>query len=150
MNENHAKKVEQAFAARLSLILTGSGFRTDIGSRVFRGRRKIDPDQIPCVVIVGGDDTITAQKRGEVLLDQRYIIEAHCTCDPDNPNDAALDMIADIKRVMWGKEEDKSFGGLVKDLNYSGRIISPREDGSSLVAAGVELTASFSETLGDQ
>ena len=76
MNENHAKKVEQAFAARLSLILTGSGFRTDIGLRVFRGRRKIDPDQIPCVVIVGGDDTITAQKRGEVVLDQRRTEQA--------------------------------------------------------------------------
>lgn len=150
MDENHAKKVEQAFASRLGTILIGSGFRTDIGSRVFRGRRKIDPGQIPCVVIVGGDDAITAQKRGEIALDQRYIIEAHCTCDPDNPNDAALDMIADIKRAMWGKAEDKSFGGLVRDLNYTGRIISPREDGSSLVAAGVELTAGFSETLGDQ
>lgn len=148
MNTNHAKQVELAFSARLGQILVSNGFRTDIGCRVFRGRRKIDPDQIPCVVIVGSDDSVLAQKRGEVSLAQGYIIEAHCQCDPDNPNDAALDMIADIKRAMWSG--DKSFGGLVRELEYTNRIISPREDGSALVSAGVELSANFPETLGDQ
>ena len=148
MNENHSKKVEQAFSARLGQILVSNGFRSDIGCRVFRGRRKIDPDQIPCVVIVGSDDSVLAQKRGEVSLSESYIIEAHSLCDPDNPNDSALDMIADIKRAMWGG--DKSFGGLVRNLEYTNRIISPRDDGSALVSAGVELSADFSETLGDQ
>lgn len=142
-----AKDVAQALTDRLAVITVANGYQTDIGLRVFRGRRKLDETHVPCIVIVEGDDNITSEQRGRVATAPDYFIEGHSVCDPDNPNDKAHDMIADLKRAIWSG--DLSFGGLVLELKYKGRAIQSREDGMSMIAGSIQISAKFAENLAE-
>lgn len=131
--------------ARLQLIRLANGYETDCGQVVFRGRRVPDENKLPCLVIVEGEDRPADEQRGRVKVEAPYQIEGHVVCDPDNPNDAAHAVVADIKRAVFSG--DVSFGGIVRDLRYGGRSISPREDGLSIVSASVEIVVTWAETL---
>lgn len=140
-----ASTIAAAISARLATITVANGYSTDIGLTVFRGRRKLDESHIPCAVLVEGDDRIDAAKRDEVKTVQQYFIEGHAECDPDNPNDTAHLILADIKRAVFGG--DTTFGNTVRNLNYAGRSIQPREDGLAIVSASIEIGAEFVEQL---
>lgn len=139
-----ASNIAAALAAQLALIATANGFETNIGARVFRGLRKLDPEQhIPCVVLVEGDDEVKNSHPGVANLTQTYIIEGHAACDPENPNDTAHAIIADIKRTLFA--EGVEYG--CREINYAGRAIAPREDGMAIVSASVTVQLSFVEKL---
>ena len=141
-----AANIALALTSRLASIAISGNYQTDIGARVYRGRRRLDENSLPCTVLIESDDTPQVEKLSVVKLEQRYIIEGHAACDPDNPNDTALAMIADIKRSIWSVDDD-TLGGLVMNMNYVGRIITPREDGLAIVAAAVELVVVYVEQL---
>lgn len=140
-----ARDVAAALAARLGQITKANGYHTDIGLRVYRGRRKLDMAKIPCVVLGEGDDEVQANSLRNANIKQTYVFEALHACDPDNPNDTAHDLIEDLKRAIFSG--DTTFGRTVRSLEYRGRLISPREDGAALVAASIEITAGFVEDL---
>jgi len=131
--------------ARIQQIRQINGFETDIGAHVFRGRRVPDEDKLPCAIVVEGEDRPADEQRGRVKIEARYQIEGHCQCDPDNPNDVANAMVADIKRAVFSG--DPTFGKIIRDLRYGGRTINPREDGLSFVSASVEIVVTWAETL---
>lgn len=132
-------------AARIAGITVANGYRTDIGSTVFAGRRRLDDSHMPCAVIVEGEDTPTAQQPGKVRIEARYAVEGVAACDPDDPNDVGRAIVADIKQAIWGG--DITFGRRVVSIDYRGRTIAPREDGAAMVSAAVEFSLSFAETL---
>jgi hypothetical protein len=134
-------------AARLAEITTANGYATDIGLKVLRGRTRLDPSELPCVVIVEGDDEVQDNTEIRVKLKQRYAFEGHMACDPDHPNDTAHLIIADLKRAIFGG--DRSFNGLVRKggLEYVGRRISTREDGQAIIAASIEIDCEIAEDL---
>lgn len=146
---SQAQEISNLFAGRLASIREADGYLTDIGVRVYRGRRRLDPDLIPCVVLIEGEDNVLAQtfsvRQKEAKLGQRYIFEGHTACDPDNPNDAAHDILADLKRAIFGG--DQYDARQIRALRYIGRTIQPREDGTELVAASIEIEIEFVETL---
>lgn len=139
-----AKDLAAAIAAVLATVTTANGYATDIGTKVYRGKRRIDVDDVPCCVLVEGNDTVNDERKQEVKLLQRYIVEAQVQCDPDNPNDAAHDVIADLKRALW---KDPTLGGLVKQVHYKGRAMGPREDGENVVFAGIHFDCEWVENL---
>lgn len=150
-----ASELAAAIATRISEIRTSNGYSTNIGQTVFRGRATLVEENLPAAVLVEGDDKVldaashgnmpASLKSSMVKLSQRYIVEGHTVCDPDNPNDAAHLILADLKKAIF--KGDKTFGGVVKTLTYVGRNIGRREDGASLIAASVVFDAQFVEDL---
>lgn len=139
-----AKNMAAYIATLLSDIRTANGYSTEIGRLVLRGRRSLEDRHNPCVVLHEGDDTPKDDTLKNVILRQEYIVEAHHTCDPDNPNDIAHDMIADIKKAIW---KDPTWGGAVRQIYYRGRGMQPREDGLTVVSAFVRFAVEYADNL---
>lgn len=142
-----ASEIALALDARIRDVRIANGYNTDIGQHVFRGKVALDPEQdLPGTVIAEGEDVVQDSTRFEVKVAQRYIIEGHDACDPDNPNDKAHLILADLKRAVFRKS-DPHLGTLVKDIKYVGRNIGVRPDGTNFVAASIEIEMSFVEDL---
>lgn len=142
-----ASELAALVAARVATVRVANGFNTDVGLRVFRGRMSLNVKDLPCIILAEDADTVLEVKGTKVRLSQRYIIEGHDTCDPEHPNDKAHLILKDIKRAIFGG--DLSFGGSLRpnDLEYAGRSIAAREDGTSICAASIEINLSYVEDL---
>ncbi|WP_316150055.1 hypothetical protein [Cupriavidus sp. BIC8F] len=135
---------------RLTQITVANGFHTDIGAKVYRGKRALDAEtDVPCVVLVEGNDTPQDDALTAVSISQRYMMEAHTACDPNNPNDAAHLLIADMKRAIFTGEPKHGMrlNGKAKGMTYKGRVIGPREDGAETVFAGIHIDVLYVEDL---
>lgn len=145
---NQASVLAEYVTEQMERITVANGFNTDIGLRVFRGRRKIDEDHVPCGVVIEGVDTPGDQVgRDSLRITQEYTLGGYVRCDPDHPNDAAHLLIKDIKRVMFPNLMDRNFGGRVVKVEYTGRDIGPRVDGEPIVFAVVHIQVQYAETL---
>lgn len=144
-----AKTLAATLTARFATITVANGYLTDIGLRGFRGKLLLDETQVPCFVIREGDDAVQEQTRTKARILQRYAVEGHDVCDPDNPNDKAHDILRDIKACMFSPSADRTFGGVVRNVFYRGRVIGPRDDGIAFVSASVEFDLEFAEELTD-
>lgn len=142
-----AASIAAELFARASSIAIANGFETDIGLRVFRGRKNVDEQMIPCSVIIEGNDS--PQDRPGRLpaasIRQRYVLAAYTNCDPDHPNDAAHAAIRDIKRAIF--KDGGNLGGKVMKVTYAGRDIGPRIDGYPAVFVTVTLDVEYVEDL---
>lgn len=132
---------------RLEKISTANGAETDIGARVYRGRRNVDESQIPCSVVIEGVDTPKDRpgRMPTISVTQRYVLAAYVQCDPDNPNDAAHAAVRDIKRALFS--DGGTFGGRVLRVTYQGRDIGPRADGRPVVFVTVDVDIDYVEDL---
>ena len=143
-----ANDVALAVSGRIETITVANGYQTDIGLRVMRGRKRLDPAMLPCAVIVERDDSVKDRGgRKQVKVAQRIIVEGHAACDADNPNDTGHQMIADIKRALFSAQLTFGADQRPVDVAYVGRSIAPREDGIAVVSAAVEIEVEFVETL---
>lgn len=138
-------------AERLALITVVGGYATNIGTRVFKGKLKLDQSELPGVVLVEDDTRVeesqafkTSAKSKTV---QRYVLIGYDVCDPDAPNEKAYLILADLKRAIFSG--DVTFGGIVRpnDLLYVGRSIAVREDGAAVISAAIQIDCKFCEDL---
>lgn len=133
---------------RMLTITKTQGAETDVGQTVLRGRRKIDEDQVPCVVIVEGLDSAVmgpSKRSPGVKLRQGYVLVGYDKCDPNHPNDKAHAMIRDLKRAVFA--DGSTLGEQVIGVEYVGRDIGPRGDGISIVSATIEIVVEYEESL---
>jgi hypothetical protein len=148
-----ADLVAQEIASRMARITVALGAETDIGTTVFRGRRKIDDEMIPCSVLIEGEDAPHGTAGRTVTIDQRvvqrYVLIGYAKCDADNPNDVAHRIIRDLKRSIFRTNGigSRNLGGTVKDVSYRGRDIGPRADGVAIVMAIIEIDVDYNEDL---
>lgn len=146
-----AESVGDEIAARLATCTVALDAETDLGVKVYRGRRRIDDSMIPCVTIIEGDDIPARATGGRcvVKLDQRYVLYAYVPCDPDDPNVAAHAALRDMKRALFSTagRPDNRLGGKVFEVEYLGRDIGPRADGAALVLAALEIGVTYVEDL---
>lgn len=145
-----AADVAAEISDRLSTIRTANGFETEIGTNVFRGKRKLPAeDEIPLCILIEGDDRVDddagRQRTALIKVTQSYVIDGFGPCDPNNPNDAAHAMLRDIKKVLF--KDGRTFGGTVAEVTYRGRDIGPRADGIAIVQCRVLIEVSFAEDL---
>lgn len=146
-----AKQLAAAVYARISQITVANGYLTNIGLKVFRGKRTADESEVPMAFVVEGDDEVLGQKGSEVRVAIPFAVEGHDVCDPDNPNDKVHDIVADLKKAIF--DGDRTFGGLVRGpnggepLQYMGRTIGEREDGAKVVGAAIMFKAEIVENL---
>ena len=147
---NRAEDVAAELRARLLTLTVAQGAETDIGRKVFQGRRKVDDSMLPCVSMIEGDD-VPARKTNNTMyeLAQRDVMYAYLPCDPDNPNLAAHAAIRDLKRAVFltAGKASVTWGNKVKSVDYLGRDIGPRADGASFVLASIEIAVTFVEAL---
>jgi hypothetical protein len=148
---NKIGDLEAYLSTVLGTIRKANGYNTDIGLRVMRGRRKIDDSQVPCAVIIEGEDRPgNTNGRKMVRISQDFVLGGYDVCDPDNPNDTAHLIVADIKKAIWLDDvHDLNLGGRVEEMKYEGKDIGPRIDGEPIVFAVVHCTAAFTEKLTD-
>lgn len=141
-----SRAIGHALTGILARIKTSDGFETDIGARVFRGRTNIAENLVPCAVLIEGNDRVIDRpgRLTQVAVDQTYVIAAYLPCDPNNPNDAAHEAIADIKRAIFS---DADFTRSVVRVSYKGKDIGARADGRPIVFATVEIDVTFVEEL---
>ena len=143
-----ASDIADYLASLMAAIKIDDGFNTDIGTTVYRGRRMVDDDMVPCSVIIEGEDKPGDQvSREEIKITQNYVLGGYVRCGPDHPNDAAHKVIKDIKKVVFG--EGPRMGGRVRAVSYVGRDIGPRADGVPIVFAVVHIAIEYAEKLSD-
>lgn len=150
--QNTAGGVSAIVSERLSQISKANGFETDCGTRIFRGRRKVEKEQVGttgCILILEGRDIPEQQIGGrlaQVLLLQEYGIVAFVPIEgTEEPNDAAHRALRDMKKAIW--KSDATFGQQVKEVRYQARDIGVREDGTNHVEVLLEIGVVFVESL---
>lgn len=134
--------------ARMQTITKANGYEIDLAVRVLRGRRKIDDEMVPCVVLVEGLDNVTmspAIKAATAKISQGYVLVGYHKCDPDHPNDVGHAIIRSLKHAVF--KDGTTLGDQVKSVEYRGRDIGPRGDGVGIVSASVEIQVEFVENL---
>lgn len=145
-----AEEISDEIAARLALRTIALGAETDLGVKVYQGRKFVDDSMIPCVAVIdGGDAPDKANVLGDYDVTQSYAIVAYLPCDPDHPNRAAHAGIRDIKKALFNGTGRGvvTFGGKVKEVQYLGREIGPRADGAAFVVAMVEVAVRYVENV---
>lgn len=145
-----ANDIALAVYARMVTISVANGFNTDIGLKSFRGRKRLDKANMPCVVLIERDDQPngqTLQRTPQVKVKQKYVLEGHAPCDADNPNDMGHKIIADLKKAIWSTPFVYGTDQRAIVVTYEGKSIAPREDGIDVVAAAVEISVEFVESL---
>ncbi len=143
-----ASDIAEYLTTLLSSVTIANGYHTDIGLRVFRGKRSKVEEQIPCAVLIEGEDHPgESAGRESIKIVQDYVVGGYVECDPDNPNDAAHLVLKDIKKVLF--QQGPRMGNRVTNISYSGRDIGPRPDGVAIVFAVVHIAITFAETLAD-
>ena len=147
MSIHTAEAVAIEVHRRIATCTIAQGAETDLGVRVFHGRRHVDESMVPCAAVIEADDTPgRTHRRDEYEIAQRYIVFAYLKCDPDNPNLAAHAALRDMKRALF-LEGDARWGGKVAKVEYLGRDIGPRADGTAFVVAAVEIMVTFVEKM---
>lgn len=143
-----ASDIAEYLTTLLAGVTVANGYHTDIGLRVFRGKRSKVEEQIPCAVLIEGEDHPgESAGRESIKIVQDYVVGGYVECDPDNPNDAAHLVLKDIKKVLF--QQGPRMGNRVTNISYSGRDIGPRPDGVAIVFAVVHISITFAETLAD-
>lgn len=144
---NTATQVAIELESRISKISIANGFNTDIGVKVYRGKRRIDDEAIPCSTITEGNDNPVSRpgRLPLIAIEQDYIVGGYVQCDPDHPNDAAHLVLKDLKTVLFA--DGGTWGGVTRIVNYKGRDIGPRSDGGNFVFAIVEFSVTYVEDL---
>ena len=132
----------------LSNITKANGYETDLGARVFRGRRNIDDSAVPCAVVLEGPDNVADSNDGRkpmVRLMQRYVLAGYVRCNPLHPNDAAHAAIRDLKKAVFS--ETSELRKKVRTVFYRGRDIGPRADGVPIVFVSIDVDVEYVEDL---
>lgn len=147
-----AEAVGLEISTRLARCTVALGAETDLGIKVFRGRRTVDDDMVPCAAVIEGQDDVEEHENSrttEARIKQDYVMLAYVACDPQNPNDAAHKALRDMKRAVFATQgvADRTLGGKVKRVRYRGRDIGPRADGAAMVVAALEVSVEFVEDL---
>jgi hypothetical protein len=147
---NRAEDVANELKTRLATLTVLQGAETDIGRKVFGGRRKVDDTMLPCMSVIEGDDIPSRETATTTYeLSQRYVLFAYLPCDPDDPNAAAHAALRDMKRAIFNSagKPSTTWGNKVRNVEYLGRDIGPRADGASFVLASIEIAVTFVEAL---
>lgn len=150
MADSYRRKqiLEQLFA-RVQLIRTEHGYKTDAGRLVFLGEAfelgPDDPDVAIAIVVLDDDPTQRAEK---VHIDLPIDFRALAKADQDQPWLAVEDIIGDIKRAV--EQEDRTLGKLVNHPGLERRPTRtlPRAPGSETVGASLVYLAPYSEVWG--
>jgi hypothetical protein len=138
--------------ARIESCTVANGAETDLGVKVYRGRRSIDDTMMPCASLIEAEESpvqADGRRRADVKVETRVSAHAFVPCDPNDPNLAAHAAIRDLKRALFSTngQADTTLGGAVEQLRYLGSDIGTRADGAAFVTAIVDVAVTHFENL---
>lgn len=140
------KQISLDLTTLLGTITKANGYRTDIGTRVSRGKSQLDEKSVPLSIIVEGEETqVARQSDRSTNFKQRadYRIEGFDTCDLDNPNDISHDIVADLKKCLFAKDAiNKTY-----NVEYLGRTIGKREEGLKINGGALHIAITYAEDM---
>lgn len=132
-------------SGRLATCVTAQGAETNLGANVFRGRRKIVDELIPCAVLVEGAEDRKPDQAGRshtVKLEVPFAVHAYVLCDPNDPNVAGLAARRDLKRAVFRGDPAHT-----RLITYHGADIAPRADGAAYVLVALSISVEVIEDL---
>jgi hypothetical protein len=143
---SRADEIAKALKTRLQAIRKNAGYHTDIGLKVYRGKRQLTAGN--CATLYEGEEDAGRSTRAEPYTTtavQHFVAEAAVECDPDNPDIAGHKATADLLKALF--TGDATLGALLAGpILYTGRVIQPRLDGQALVLVQIKLDATYSLT----
>lgn len=160
MPDNKGKDITLALQGVLESITPGAGYTYDASSRVYRGRRVFDWNDLelfPAFTVFSYQESLVAasmHQGGRLKQRMNVAIEAHCVGDADNPGDSGQDLYQDIKRaVALQIKADYTLGGLAEQILYdpdhdgSGAIMLPEEPADHIVSVLFTCAVDYRETI---
>jgi len=126
------QQILEALIARMQEIQIANGYATDAGLAVHIGDVPLfgadDPTE---VIVIVAQETRPGANRVEILPVE---FQAVATVALDQPYLAAEAVLSEITRAM--EVEDRTLGGLVKDMTIGPTRLLAREPGSTTVGVG--------------
>jgi len=116
----------QAIKDRLTLIRSINGYNTEIGKKIFRCRRTLDPsDDLPCTVIWPNPDESVEYRYGEVYATMPIRLEAQHAFDTDEASEEAEKCLGDLIMAMTSSDPTD---GQADDVSYQGGGVNDYPD----------------------
>lgn len=151
MNTYHTGgEISAEVKRRLETRTIALGAETDIGRKVYLGKRDISAALVPCCSIIEGDDIpARGNARTDYLIDQRFAVLAYVECDDEDPNVAAHAAVRDIKRAVFTTDgkSDPDLGKRAAKTTYLGRQIAARAAGEKFILVVVEFSVEYVENV---
>jgi len=138
----------QDFVTRLALITTAGGYATNIGTHVLRARKKIDPSELPAVIIWPGAET-PYHKSGALFCVMTVKLEGIALFGTEDPSVIAEKILGDLKKCVlatnWTRTPEY-IDGIV--YTGGGDSDSP-DDGQTTAGAYVSFDVKYQTKLDD-
>lgn len=147
MSEPTAYQIVMEIGHRLAAIDGTGAYHTDAGQRLYRGRMLFDPqhDSFPLLTVQGLEAKETTNDGGyRYTEEQTVVVDGHTRIDPDHPQDALHDLLADIKR---GMNPSTPLPGALR-VRYQGWEIFDAEIDSYIGSVRVTYTVAYVEAYG--
>lgn len=145
------------FLARVSVITTVNGYRTNIGSKVLRSRKKVDDDELPAVVVFPGVEN-AQNAYGKTSCKMTMRIEGIARFGTTDPQVMSEMILADLKKCILAPENKliSPASGWSRSPDYIDSIIyteggneDPPEDGQTTAGAYAAFEVGYTTNLND-
>ncbi len=150
-----------ARAATLRIALSPVIYNTDCGDNVFRARLKVDPDELPCIVLWPQTEE-AENKHGQALHRMPLRIEGIALFGADNPSVVSERILGDLIRCFTSPTWDRRrlvvspaspvtyLAPYAESIVYQGGgTDSYPEEGSMTIGAYVKLLITYWTAMGD-
>ncbi len=153
MDYSIAERILRVVKKRLQLIRKDDGYSTNAGLHVFRARRTVKTDELPCASVWSGDESSTDKQIYKKFNNQLSIaVDGLTFVDQDDTGEMLELLKADIKRALFGDSKNGGItdeNGLKAAMYFDGCTPSPREDGANTEGIRVNLVVLYPENVGD-
>lgn len=117
-----------------------------LGNRVYLGRTTFDPDQtLPLATVIGLDAEIERQDCATHHVTDTIIVEGHFAAVAEDVLTPGHALLKAFQAAIKPSGCDYTYGGQFIDLTFTGRRVTPREDGSSIGVCQLRLVIRYHE-----
>lgn len=157
MSDTIRETIIKDFLARLAVITTANGYNTNIGARVLRVRKNVNPEELPCCVVWPGAETGVASY-GENACTMPIRIEGLAEFGSVNPSVLSEQILGDLKKCIFqpGNTLSRTMSGWVRSPDYidflayaGGGTDTYPEEGQKTVGASILVEVGYTERIGD-
>ncbi len=159
MTDSVALRAIYAIRTRLTAINGAAPFNTAAGARVYISRATIEKTDLPCLIIVPGDETVEpssgggiADGRSQAMRVQFDVnVEGIVAAEQSNTGEQLEEIKADIKRacLLFEQQTLKDDTFSIGPIGYLGSTPLPREDGAATESVQCRFRVTYTEKFGD-
>lgn len=140
------EQIITAFVAALRGLLVENGFHGDMGLNVFRCRKHISPENLPCIIIWPGIESLERSEYGGQYCAMKLGIEAMADAGKECPSVVSERMLGDLIQLVFGR----TITLFADAISYeSGGTDSYPDAGESAVGTKISLNVKYSYLYGN-